>query len=87
VAVVAKYTFEGGRPTNELIQALDRRILSMADAHTLLSQSHWRGVSLADLVRIKLAPYTTETNIVISGPDITLTAASTQALAMGRRNS
>jgi hypothetical protein len=25
VAVVAKYTLEGGRPTNELIQALDRR--------------------------------------------------------------
>jgi PAS domain S-box-containing protein len=82
VAVVGRYTFEGGRPTNELIEALDRRIQSMADAHTLLSQSHWRGVSLADLVRRQLAPYTTETNMMISGPDITLAAAPTQALAM-----
>jgi PAS domain S-box-containing protein len=82
VAVVAKYTLEGDRPTNELIQAFDRRIQSMADAHTLLSQSHWRGVSLADLVRRQLAPYTTETNIVISGRDITLSAVPTQALAM-----
>jgi PAS domain S-box-containing protein len=82
VAVVAKYTFEGGRSTNELIRALDGRIQSMADAHTLLSQSHWHGASLADLVRGQLAPYTTETNIVIGGPDITLSAAETQAVAM-----
>jgi len=47
-----------------------------------LSQSHWRGVSLADLVRRQLAPYATEANIVIDGPDMTLRAAPTQALAM-----
>jgi PAS domain S-box-containing protein len=82
VAAVAKFTFEGGRPTSELIRALDGRIQSMADAHTLLSQSHWHGVSLADLVRGQLAPYTTETNIVIGGRDIKLSAAATQAVAM-----
>ena len=82
VAVVAKYTLEGGRPTNELIQTLDRRIQSMADAHTLLSQSHWHGASFAELVRRQLAPYTTETNTMISGPDVTLSAVSTQAVAM-----
>src|SRR5215471_6567527 len=81
VAAVAKYTLEDSRPPKELVQALDQRIQSMADAHTMLSQSHWRGVSLADLVRSQLAPYATETNIVIDGPDITLTAAPTQALA------
>ena len=82
VAAVAKYTLEDSRPPKELVRALDQRIQSMADAHTMLSQSHWRGVSLADLVRRQLAPYATETNIVIDGPDITLTAAPTQALAM-----
>jgi PAS domain S-box-containing protein len=82
VAAVVKYTFEGDRSTSELIRALDGRIQSMADAHALLSQSHWHGVGLADLVQRQLAPYTAKTNIVISGPDITLTAVSTQALAM-----
>jgi PAS domain S-box-containing protein len=82
VAAVVKYTFEGGRSTSELIRALDGRIQSMADAHALLSQSHRHGVSLADLVQRQLAPYTSKTNIVISGPDITLTTVSTQALAM-----
>ena len=77
-----QYTLGGARPTNELIEALNRRIQSMADAHTMLSQSHWRGVSLADLLRRQLAPYTTETNMVVSGTDITLSASQAQALAM-----
>jgi two-component sensor histidine kinase len=54
----------------------------MADAHALLSQSHWHGASFAELVRRQLAPYTTETNTMISGPDVTLSAVSTQAVAM-----
>jgi PAS domain S-box-containing protein len=82
VAVVINYTLEGGRPINEVIQSLKWRIQSMADAHSMLSQSQWRGVNLADLVRNQLAPYTTKTNIENSGPDVTLSAAATQALAM-----
>jgi PAS domain S-box-containing protein len=82
VAVVAKYTRQGSRSMDEFVRALDGRIQSMADAHTLLSQGRWRGVSLADLVRRQLAPYTTKTNMLIGGPDITLAAAATQAVAM-----
>jgi len=82
VAVVAMYTRQGSRSMNEFLRALDSRIQSMADAHALLSHSRWLGVGLADLVRRQLAPYTTTTNTVIGGPDITLSAAATQAVAM-----
>jgi PAS domain S-box-containing protein len=82
VAVVARYTRQGSRSMDEFIRALDSRIQSIADAHTLLSQSHWRGVGLADLVRRQLAPYTTKTNTAIGGPDIILCPAATQAVAM-----
>jgi PAS domain S-box-containing protein len=80
VAAVARSTQEG-KPS-EFAQALERRLQSMADAHALLSQGRWQGVSLAELVRCQLAPYTTKENAVISGPDITLPAAATQDLAM-----
>jgi two-component sensor histidine kinase len=66
----------------QFVQALDGRIQSMADAHSLLSRNRWRGVGLVDLVRRQLAPYSTETNVAIGGPDITLSAEATQALAM-----
>jgi two-component sensor histidine kinase len=53
----------------------------MAAAHTLLSQSGWKGVGLDVLVRNQLAPYVNGTNIIISGRDIVLGAAETQAVA------
>ncbi|MBO0712019.1 MAG: PAS domain-containing protein, partial [Acetobacteraceae bacterium] len=82
VAVVAMYTREGSRSMDEFVRALDGRIQSMAVAHALLSQSRWHGVGLTDLVRHQLAPYATEANIAISGPDVMLSAGETQAVAM-----
>jgi two-component sensor histidine kinase len=41
-----------------------------------------QGSSINDLVRDQLAPYATDANASIGGPDIMLTAATTQALAM-----
>jgi two-component sensor histidine kinase len=82
VAMAAKYTSQGSGSMQERFLAFDDRIQSMANAHALLSQSRWQGVSLSDLVRGQLAPYTTGTNMTISGPDLLLTAAETQAVAM-----
>jgi hypothetical protein len=39
-------------------------------------------VGLTDLIRHQLAPYTTDANTTISGPEIVLTSAQTQAVAM-----
>jgi PAS domain S-box-containing protein len=82
VAVVARRTREGSSSMAEFVRALDGRIHSMAAAHSLLSQSRWQGVGLADLVRDQLAPYATDVNAKIEGPNIVLTAAATQSLAM-----
>ncbi len=82
VAVVAMYTRQGSRSMDEFIQTLDGRIQSMATAHSLLSQSRWNGAGLTELVRHQLAPYATDANTTVSGPDVMLTAAATQAVAM-----
>jgi PAS domain S-box-containing protein len=82
VAVVAMYTRQGSRSMDEFIQTLDGRIQSMATAHSLLSQSRWTGAGLADLTRHQLEPYTTEANTTVQGPNVMLTAAATQAVAM-----
>jgi PAS domain S-box-containing protein len=82
VAVVAKRTSERSGSNGDFIDALDRRIQSMAAAHALLTRSRWRGVSLADVVRHELAPYAADGNTTIEGPYVGLTAAATQAMAM-----
>ena len=82
VAVVAKSTRQGSRSIDEFLQSLDGRIGSMATAHRLLSESSWQGVGLCALVRTQLAPYATDANVTISGTDVMLAAAETQAMAM-----
>jgi PAS domain S-box-containing protein len=82
VTVVAKHTRQSNRTMDEFLKALDGRIQAMATAHALLSQSRWCGVGLTDLIRRQLAPYTTGANTAMSGPDVMLTAAQTQAVAM-----
>ena len=82
VGAVVTSTREGSNSMDEFVRTLDGRIQSMAAAHSLLSQSRWQGVGLADLVRSQLAPYATDANMTISGSDVMLTAAATQAVAM-----
>jgi PAS domain S-box-containing protein len=82
VTVVAMSTSQRSNSMQEFVKALDGRIRSMADAHELLSRSRWQGANLADLVRLQLAPYVSNSNATIAGPDITLTPETTQALAM-----
>src|SRR5262249_50766853 len=82
VAAVAMYTGLGSSTKEELLQTLEGRIQSLADAHVLLSHSRWKGVGLADLVRHQLAPYTNAGNTTIDGHEVMLTAAATEAVAM-----
>jgi PAS domain S-box-containing protein len=82
LAAVAKDMRHGSGSLDDYIQALDRRMQSMAGAHALLSQSRWDGVDLAELVRRQLTPHGTDANITLDGPNITLPIAATQTLAM-----
>jgi PAS domain S-box-containing protein len=82
VTAAVRQTRRRSGTMDEFVKALDGRIQSIAAAHALLSQSRWHGVGLTDLVRRQLAPYTTDANAKISGPDTTLTSAETQAVAM-----
>jgi PAS domain S-box-containing protein len=82
VAAIITQTRQRCRTVDEFVSALHGRIQSMAAAHALLSQSRWSDVSLTDLIRHQLAPYTTDANTTIGGPEIMLSSAQTQAVAM-----
>jgi PAS domain S-box-containing protein len=82
VAAVAMQTRRHSGTPDEFVKALDGRIQSMGTAHGLLSQSRWSGVGLTELIRHQLAPYATDANTTISGPEVMLTPAQTQSVAM-----
>jgi PAS domain S-box-containing protein len=81
VAALATSTSQGSRSIDEFLRSLQGRIQSMAAAHNLSTKSGWQGVGLDALVRNQLAPYATGTNMTISGTDVMLTSAGSQAVA------
>jgi two-component sensor histidine kinase len=82
VAAVVRHTSRRCGTLEEFVQSIDGRIQSMAAAHSLLSRSRWRGVGLIDLLHRQLAPYSTDANVSLNGPDVILTSGETQALAV-----
>ena len=80
VSAIIAQTQEASSSRADFVTALNNRINSLATTHELLSESNWRGASLAEIVRRELAPYT-RGNTDARGPSITLKAEATQAVA------
>jgi PAS domain S-box-containing protein len=80
VSAIITQTQEASGSHVDFVTALNRRINSLARTHELLSESNWRGASLAEIVRREFAPYATG-NAEVRGPSVTLKAEATQAVA------
>jgi two-component sensor histidine kinase len=81
VSAIAAHTKDTSKSMGHFVTALDSRIKSMASTHELLSSSRWEGVALRELVRRELAPYASNNNTCIKGPDIILRAEAAQTTA------
>jgi PAS domain S-box-containing protein len=62
--------------------AIRGRIASLARAHTLLSQSQWRGAPLDQLIRDELYSYAREGQFDLQGPQVNCTASAVQSLSL-----
>ena len=82
VTAVISHTGQGTSTVADFAAALEGRIRSMAATHELLSSHRWRGLSLTELIRRELEPYTASDNTEISGPAVLLKPEAGQALAM-----
>jgi PAS domain S-box-containing protein len=70
------------KSVDDYVHAVEGRIKALARAHTLLSDSRWRGADLATLVAEELAPYRAGDKIRCGGPDVSLRPATAQGLAL-----
>jgi PAS domain S-box-containing protein len=81
VSAIAAHTKNASSSMDSFVAALDRRIHSMASTHELLSSSRWEGVSLRALLQRELAPYASNNNTCIEGPEVVLSAEAAQTTA------
>jgi two-component sensor histidine kinase len=70
-----------GRPADTTgLPAFNERLMALARAHDLLTQSAWQGADLQDILRQTLEPYIERT--VLAGPTIGLSPNAALALSM-----
>ncbi len=66
----------------EFAEAIRGRIAALGRAHSLLSQSQWRGAPLDRLIRDELQPYAKEGQLVLEGEQVTCAASAVQSLSL-----
>jgi PAS domain S-box-containing protein len=66
----------------EFAEAVRGRIEALGRAHSLLSQSQWRGAPLDQLIRDELRPYSKGDQLRVSGPKLTCRADAVQSLSL-----
>jgi PAS domain S-box-containing protein len=80
---IAHQTFKGDRATPEAKAAFEGRLIALASAHDLLTQSNWESASLSRLATSCLPAYgAMEQRISLSGPDVLLPPRQALALAL-----
>jgi PAS domain S-box-containing protein len=81
VSAIAAQTRGSSSSVNDYAATLESRIQSMASTHELLSSLRWEGVPLRELLRRELAPYASNSNSCLEGPEIILRAEAVQTTA------
>ncbi|WP_158544959.1 chemotaxis protein CheB [Dyella monticola] len=82
VQVIAMQTAQRALSIEDFRDSFEKRLMSLAQTHTLLTEGQWRGASLRKIVTTELLPYGIEgQRFTVSGHEVSLTPK--QALALG----
>lgn len=81
---IAHQTQRNSTSLNSFITAFNGRIQGLAASHDILAKQQWQAIPISELVKSQVAILVNETDnsIVISGPDIALTAIHAEALGL-----
>jgi PAS domain S-box-containing protein len=83
IQAIARQTAKEADP-REFLNLFSQRLSGLAANQDLLVKTEWRGVHLADIVQAQIKPFAAvqESRISLSGPDIEVTPAASQAFAL-----
>jgi two-component sensor histidine kinase len=79
---MSEYSRASAASVAALTDALTGRLNAMARAHTRISRGTQLGAGLKELLEDELAPYRSQTNVTLDGPDLTVAPAAVRTLGM-----
>lgn len=81
VQAIAQQTLRGARDPEAFAAAFESRLLALSQTHNALTDSHWAGAGLRQILSQELGPYGAE-RVVMKGPDVHLPARVALSLGM-----
>lgn len=81
VQSIASQTLRSSSDFEQAKRALEARIMALSNAHTMLSDRHWRDTEIGHLVRQELSAFGSE-QVDFGGPVLVVNAKTTVALAL-----
>jgi PAS domain S-box-containing protein len=72
VISIAHQSFKGQQPFDVSLRSFNNRIQALAQTHSRLAEANWSGVSLKTIADDEFAPYRTDNNVHMAGPDLKL---------------
>jgi two-component system, chemotaxis family, CheB/CheR fusion protein len=81
---IAAQTASNAASLEEFTEMFEGRLLALSQTHNLLTEAHWKGASLRQILGTELSPYRADARdarFALDGEDINLTPA--QALSLG----
>ena len=81
VQAIAQQTLRGSTTPERFTEAFESRLMALSKTHNALTDSHWSGAGLRQILWQELSPYGAE-RVTLSGPEIQLSARLALALGM-----
>ena len=81
VQAIAQQTLRGSATPERFAEAFEARLMALSKTHNALTDSHWTGAGLRQILWQELSPYGAE-RVTMIGPDVQLSARLALALGM-----
>lgn len=81
VQAIAQQTLRGSATPERFAEAFEARLMALSKTHNALTDSHWTGAGLRQILWQELSPYGAE-RVTMVGPDVQLSARLALALGM-----
>jgi two-component sensor histidine kinase len=81
VQAIAQQTLRGARDPDAFAAAFEARLLALSQTHNALTDSHWAGAGLRQILLQELGPYGAD-RVSMSGPEVHLPARMALSLGM-----
>jgi two-component sensor histidine kinase len=84
VQSLARQSLRGAASPDLASQTLEARLMALSQTHNLLTQRHWQGAALGDVLAAELAPYMegARPRVRLQGPPVNLPPQAALALGM-----